>query len=324
MHWEEVWTSSRPLPTLLRLALVPASVAYRLGWQAYLGLYRIGAKKAAHPHIPIICVGNLVVGGSGKSPATIYLAKLLQGLGHKVVISCSGYGSTHQEAATLAPEGALKACEWGDEPTMMRLLLPEIPLVVGRRRVLAAQLCQKHFPAHVLLMDDGFQHLPLAKDVSIVLDPGGHNRWTLPAGPYREPWVNRTRADLVIPGKYRVEAEPLTFLDEHWQPRETPPEANVLCALGSPGRFLRSVKEAGVKVIQERLLPDHDDLAAGNLFEGLSSSVPTIVTAKDWVKLQERKDISGRKILIAQHSVRIAPEEEFKEWLRAKLDETKT
>jgi tetraacyldisaccharide 4'-kinase len=307
-----LWDSPSPSAKLLRSFLVPLSWLYAGGWQAYLATYRLGLKRAAEPHRPVLCVGNLQAGGSGKSPLVRHLVDVLREMGREVVVSCSGYGAPRAEAASIAPVGELDAAEWGDEPAMLRELIPDLPLVVGRRRVLAAELVHRHLPNAVMLMDDGFQHLPLKKTVSLVLDPASPtNHWCLPAGPYREPRSNRKRADLVIPGEFRVvEEEP--WLDEPW-----PAEFAVLCALGQPARFLAALPHSPIAT---KLLPDHDPLTAGNLFDGMDPALPVVVTAKDWVKLRARKDLGDRQILVAQHSVRVEPADAFRAWLAERLD----
>src|SRR4051812_39429853 len=103
MHWSEVWEASDAGAVAARTILTPASWLYALGWEAYLGIYRIGLKKPSEPHRPVVCIGNLVVGGSGKSPFTLFVAQALRGLGHEVVLSCSGYGSPASQAASVAP-----------------------------------------------------------------------------------------------------------------------------------------------------------------------------------------------------------------------------
>ncbi len=316
MHLSDVWEGDALPARLVRTALWPASVLYGLGWQTYAALYRTGLKKAKAPHHPVVCIGNLVAGGTGKSPVTVLVAETLLVLGHDVVISASGYGSPASEAARLAPEGPLKAKEWGDEPAMIRQLLPGVPLIVGRRRVLAAEICHREFPNAVLLMDDGFQHLPLHKDVSILLDPPRRNHFCLPAGPYREPPRNRRRADAVLPGQFTFETEPLTF--ENGNP---PKQIAVLTALASPQRLLRDLEAIGLQVTASKLLPDHDPLDAGNLFDGLPANLPIVVTLKDWVKLREREDVGSRAIWVARQRIRIEPEEEFRRWLAARLHE---
>ena len=312
----DLWESSAPSARLARAALTPLSWLYAGGWQTYLLVYRLGLKRARAPHRPVLCVGNLQAGGSGKSPLVLHLAELLREMGREVVVSCSGYGAPRAEAATLAPEGPLDAAEWGDEPAMLRLLAPDLPLVVGRRRVLAATLVHEARPGAVMLMDDGFQHLPLRKTLSLVLDPPDPpNRRCLPAGPYREPRGNRRRADEVLPGRFRVVEE--NWLEDRVGERtDLPPAYLVLCALGQPARFLASLPSPPVAT---RLLPDHDPLTAGTLFDGMDPALPVVVTAKDWVKLRVRPDLAGRTILVARHAVRVEPAAEFRAWLAERL-----
>lgn len=324
MHASELWESDSTKARLARVALLPLSALYALGWEAYLATYRFGFKRAAEPHRPILCIGNLVSGGSGKSPVTLHIAQVLRDLGKEVVIACSGYGAPHAEAAALAPEGPLSASEWGDEPAMVRWQLPDVPLVVGRRRVLAAQLVHESHPNAVMLMDDGFQHLPLKKQVTLILDEENpKNRWCLPAGPYREGRWNRKRADAVVPGRFRVVSDPLTFLDPlHPDASASPLDGySLLCALGQPGRFVEAVKLAiGSAPLKQVLLPDHDRLDAGTLLGQLPAEKPVIVTSKDWVKLRERGDVGERSWLVAQHRVRLEPADEVRQWLIERLN----
>lgn len=320
MHASELWESRDLGPALARIGLAPFSLLYGFGWEAYLGIYRLGFKRAKHPHSLIVCVGNLISGGSGKTPVTLHLVDLLRDLGKTVVVSSSGYGSPRSEAATVAPEGELSAAEWGDEAALFRWKRPDLPLIVGRRRVLAAQLCHKQFPDAVLLMDDGFQHLPLRKDLSLVLDPQHpKNRMCLPAGPYREPRWNRRRADLVIPGEFRIE-ESSSFLTTDRAEAPTPAEASLLVALGRPQNVVKALQAKGVVIEAQNLLPDHDPLTSGTLIDKLPTGIPTVVTVKDWVKLRQRPDVSQREFLILDHEVRIEPQAEFRSWLNSKLD----
>jgi tetraacyldisaccharide 4'-kinase len=269
-------------------------------------MYVLGLKKPYKSRNHIICVGNLVAGGTGKTPVAIHIVSLLQSLGHEVVIGCSGYGSPHAEAAAVATAGNLEPSEWGDEPAEFRQALPNVPIIVGRRRVLAAQLCEKHFPKAILVMDDGFQHLPLAKQTTILLDdPKPKNPFCIPAGPYREPRSARARASLVLPGVFSISYTKLSF-SEH-----LPPKVNALCAIGQPQKFLESLRECGVDPVIFRDLPDHDPLSDPNLFE-CDNNYPWLVTAKDAVKL---KPINGVKIIVATRTATILPEDDFKKWL---------
>lgn len=322
MHPGEIWNGRSLGARLIRGALYPASLLYGLGWQTYLAMYTAGLKRPAEPHRPVVCVGNLLVGGGGKSPLTLHLIDILRSLGRTVVVSASGYGSPRAEAAAHAPDGLLDPKEWGDEPAMIRWLAPDVPLVVGRRRVLAAQLCHERYPEAVLLMDDGFQHLPLRKHVTLLLDPPSpENALCLPAGPYREPRGNRRRADLVLPGKFSVERHPLKFVEPTGE-TVYPQRPSVLCALGRPESFLEALERSGVSPQSTLLLPDHDPLDAGTLLEKLPRDRPVVVTAKDWVKLRQRDDAGSRQFVVALQSIAVEPAAAFREWLKSRLDET--
>ncbi len=300
--------------------LAPLGWSYALGWKVYEGLYELGLKTASEPHKPVVCVGNLVVGGTGKTPLCLHIAAVLRSLGHEVVLSMSGYGSPASASALAAPAGELGAAAWGDEPAMVRWLDPSLPLIVGRDRVRAAEIARLQFRGSVLLLDDGFQHLRLKSHVSIILEPtGGRNGLCLPAGPYREPRSGLERADLVIPGRFALSTTATHFvlpskarLDRI---ERTRPDASVLCAIARPTRLVQAVEAAGARVAQVRLLDDHDPLSVGTLFDGLDPRLPVIVTAKDWVKLRERRDLSSRTIWIARHEVSVQPQDEFRTWI---------
>jgi tetraacyldisaccharide 4'-kinase len=322
MHVSEVWYGESTGAAVARALLAPASWLYSAGWQIYLTTYKLGFKKPKTPHVPVVCIGNLTVGGSGKTPLTIHVAELLMQSGYEVVISCSGYGSPAAEAARFAPDGPLSAKEWGDETAVIRWAIPEAPLIVGRRRVLAAELCRERYPRAVLLLDDGFQHLPLRKHLSIVIDPPTPNHYCLPAGPYREPVRNRKRADLVVPGKMDLHGKITGFLEAKTGKRVGPPRSGwAVCALGRPMAFLESLSRSGVEVVAASLLPDHDPLLAGNLFDSIPEGETIVVTAKDWVKLRERDDLGKRRILVAEYSAWIEPGIDFALWLKGKIDE---
>ncbi|MFQ3587735.1 MAG: tetraacyldisaccharide 4'-kinase [Fimbriimonadaceae bacterium] len=304
------------------VGLAPLSALYAAGWLAYLGLYQSGLLRPKRPHRPVVCVGNLRVGGSGKSPVTMHVYEVLRGLGREVVVSASGYGSPASQAATLAPEGDLRAAEWGDEPSMFRLAYPEMPVIVGRDRVRAAEICAAEFPNATLLLDDGFQHLPLAKDITILLDAPGANGLCLPAGPYREPRrIGRRRASTVLPGTFQVQAEPLIFFEPRSGkvgPKESE-RVQLLCAIARPERFVEAVRRSGRDVGRCVLTRDHDTLTKGNLLQPFDPDVPIAVTEKDWVKLRERTDLDRFRFWVARHRVRVVPEERFAEFLHVQL-----
>ncbi len=319
-RFENVWAYTG-MPALL---LSPLGALYAIGWWAYEGIYRTGLKKAFEPHAPVVTVGNLMAGGTGKSPMTLFVSGIIQNLGRDVVVSVSGYGSPSSQGAQMAPDGPLRASQWGDEASMFRWLEPSLKLVVGRDRVEAARLVHSSFPGAVMLMDDGFQHLRLRQHTTIVLDPLTYNRFCLPAGPYREPRSTGTRrADLVLPDHRFHQARSDTIVKQV-SGLEADPKTSALhlvCAIARPFRLTKSLEAEGYRVAGARLLPDHDPLTAGTLLKGLDSSAALIVTAKDWVKLCDRPDFAGRTVFVAHYEARIEPEQDFAEWLGRQLDE---
>ena len=300
--------------------LSPLGALYALGWWGYQSVYSFGLKKPFEPHCPVVTVGNLIAGGTGKTPMTLFVATVLQEAGRGVVVSASGYGFPRSASASLAPDGELKASEWGDEAAMIRMFRPELPLIVGRDRVEAARIAHQHFPDSVLLMDDGFQHLRLRQHVTLLLAPETPNSFCLPAGPYREPRsTGLRRADLVLPGsEFKVvRSRTIGAPSEGLGPDK---KVNVLCALGRPHQFLDSLRSDGYRLGTVRCLPDHDPLTAGTLLNGFDLETPLLVTAKDWVKLRDRGDLEGRTVLMAKYDVSVEPREGFTDWLRLKLD----
>ena len=152
----------------------------------------------------VISVGNIVVGGTGKTPAVIAIAKQLQADGVRVAILLRGYKRQSREKITIVTDGEKRFCtaaESGDEADMMARLLPGIPIIVGRHRYAAGQLAITRFKSEVLLLDDGFQHRQLHRDVDIVTIDATRPFDTgqlLPVGTLREPVTALRRADMLL------------------------------------------------------------------------------------------------------------------------------
>lgn len=311
------------------IVLAPLGGLYLLGWLGYEAVYRAGLKKPYCAHVPVVVIGNLTVGGMGKTPLTLATARTLRELGYPVVLGASGYGSPKSQAAQIAPEGPLDAREWGDEPAFLRWLLPDFPLIVGRRRVLAAQLAEKHFPDHVLLMDDGVQHKPLAKDLTILIDPPRvANGQCLPAGPYREPRWHRRRADILIPDDYQLESPGLQFLNPYQPvaiPAESPApaEIQVLCAIAKPYRYTETLAAYRYQVVKAKYLRDHDPIRDPRLLADFDPKLPLFTTGKDWTKLQHLQGIDRFQVFVSHYEVEVLPNDLFRSHLKTKLDEIK-
>jgi len=175
---------------------------YALGWRAYAGVYALGLRRRAPMPVPVIGVGSLWAGGVGKTPVTIAVARLLQESGVRVAVLTHGYGgSRYRTGALVDPLQHPDPAEVGDEAAELRLALPDVPIAVGKRRVRMAHAAMARWSPDALVLDDGFQHLPLARALDLVLLPAESplgNGFCLPAGPLREPPEGVRRAGGVV------------------------------------------------------------------------------------------------------------------------------
>jgi tetraacyldisaccharide 4'-kinase len=313
-HWDRLHFSN--------FVMSPLAGLYGLGWLAYRLRFDLGFKKPFQASQPVICVGSLMAGGAAKSPVTLASAEILLQRRKKVVVSLSGYRSQRRKGAFLAPDGPLEAKVWGDETAVFRDLLPEVPLVTGKDRVESAKLAHEAHPDAIFLMDDGYQHWELTKDVTILMDPDPTpNPFLIPAGPYREPRSNgRSRASLCLPSEeFRPYITEWTLKSPIDDSEPSGEDVQLLCAIGRPFRMVWSLEQAGKRVVDAKLLPDHDPLDAPDLWKSMRPDVPIVMTHKDWVKVRERKDWEGRPLFVARLKVTIKPEESFGDWLISRL-----
>ena len=193
------------LATPLRFLFTPLSWFYAASVQLRNILYTHEVLKARRLPCRVISIGNIIVGGTGKTPAVIAIAKHLQREGRRVAILLRGYKRRVREKVTIVSDGEkvhASPIESGDEAYMMAKHLRNIPILVGKCRYLAAQVALERFKVDVLLLDDGFQHRQLARDVDILTIPAthpfGNPEKLLPAGTLREPLTALRRADLIL------------------------------------------------------------------------------------------------------------------------------
>lgn len=296
-----------------------------MGWLVYAGVYSVGLKRRKKFPIPIVGVGNLEVGGLGKTPVSIEIARMLSSAGLQVAVSASGYGSPASEAATLAPAGELEPSRWGDEPALIRAKLPDVPLIVGRRRTLAAEIAfREGFDA--LVLDDGFQHLPLGRTVDfLIYDPLAVNRRCIPSGPMREPTIGARRATAVLIGSEHGESvfglpdfrfrRRFTGLVSHsgeklpldWLSGRS---VHAVCAIARPIGFFDALAELGANLVSKTSFKDHDALN-----RELPSGAPIVVTEKDAVKLRR----GSMPFYALEMDVEFDDKEAVESWLLEKL-----
>lgn len=193
-----------PKPAMARAGLWLLSRLYAFGIGVYWAMYRLGILKRVHLRPCVISVGNITVGGTGKTTAIQYLVRALRDAGLRPAVLSYGYRAADREAVGVVSDGQdilMTAAEAGDEAVLLARSLPGVPVLIGRRRVLSGAVAEERFRPDVLLCDDAFQYWRLARDVDLVLvdavEPWGHGH-VLPRGLLREPKARLRRADAVV------------------------------------------------------------------------------------------------------------------------------
>ncbi len=279
---------------LLAWLLWPLSLLYRALVCLRRRLYALGVLNQAVLPVPVIVVGNIFVGGTGKTPLVIWLVDQLRQRGFRPGVISRGYGANVDQVIEVS-ERSLPA-DVGDEPLLISLKA-RVPVVVGRRRVQAAQrLLQLHPGIDVIVSDDGLQHYALVRQLEIQLsDARGHgNGWLLPAGPLREPASRRSdfyvgNGALPAAGGYLMQlagdhAERISDRTQRMPLASIPDGVRVVAAagIGHPQRFFDMLTAQGVRLAQTIALPDHYDFSH-NPFAGIVADF-ILVTDKDAVK----------------------------------------
>jgi len=305
-----------PLAPLYRGAVAARRSAYGRGW----------LHRAALP-IPVISVGNLTFGGTGKTPMVVALVRDLIRLGRHPAVLTRGYRRRDgRPAVVTGPTPRQRADEVGDEPLEMARRLPGVPVVVDADRTRGG-LEAVRLGADVVVLDDGFQHLRLERDLDVVLidagDPWGGGRLP-PLGRLREPVAALRRADAVIITKVPVDWRPVVSAIEAEVDRIAPalqvfisrvvphrlrrPDGGwidpaelrqrrvfAFAGVGRPGGFIESLSEAGAEIVGERWFSDHHryterEVAAVVEAAGVVDAIP-VTTAKDAVKLPDEAPV---------------------------------
>jgi tetraacyldisaccharide 4'-kinase len=201
MSWGHAETSHEKLISAL---LMPIAAGFRLGLLARLMAYNAGFLTQKKFDVPVISIGNITVGGTGKTPVTIDIARRLTKQGHKVGILSRGYKRQSKEPIVVVSNGAgqIQSCNAsGDEPYLIAKAVPQAVVIVGSKRINTAEVAINKYGCDVLLLDDGFQHWPIARTTDIVLvdynDEPAQDR-LIPAGRLREPLAALARAQWVV------------------------------------------------------------------------------------------------------------------------------
>lgn len=248
--------------------------------------------------VPVIVVGNLTVGGTGKTPLVIWLVDMLRGQGYRPGVVSRGYGAAVRSETAVCPDSLAE--DVGDEPVLIARRC-DCPVWVGKNRFAAGQALIRSNPeVNVIVADDGLQHYSLPRDVEIAVVDGRRglgNGLLLPAGPLREGRSRLKRVDaVVINGEAAagLELGPVSTMtlkgrgfyrlgcsEERLRPSDLGSEkVHAVAAIGNPARFFDTLRELGLTVVPHAL-PDHHRFVAGDLPAGT-----TIITEKDSVKCQ--------------------------------------
>ncbi len=346
------WLELRQEPWWLRLTLLPLlPISWIYG--AVASLHRAASTRGWLPRRRlaghVVSVGNLVVGGTGKTPLAAWLAQGLSRRGRKVALASRGYGRSEREPVTVVSDGRFvhgRAETAGDEPMLLAAAASGVPVLVGRDRGVVGLRALSAFGTEVLVLDDGFQHHRLRRDVDLVLFDGAlgfGNRRLLPRGPLREAprALRHAHAVVVIDG-------PLPEADEDlvrkWAPTArrfearrrpsglrpladraaAPPEAlqglsvGLIAGLARPSSLRRSVEMLGARITTERLFPDHHHYRRRDLV-GLANEAPLwVTTEKDAVKILPSW-VGRADVRVLTSSVEVSEPEVFLDWVESRL-----
>jgi tetraacyldisaccharide 4'-kinase len=346
------WLETREQGAAQAAALLPLALASGLvsaGARLHRALYRGGALRATRLACRVISVGNLGVGGAGKTPTAAWLAASLRRRGHKVVLASRGYARKGREAIVTVSDGRFILAtleQAGDEPFVLAAHAPGVPVLVGRDRALVGLRALSAHGADVLILDDGFQHHRLARDLDVVVCDGAFgfgNRWLLPRGPLREP-LSALRhasalgvvdgplpeADEALVARYAPRARrfvarrrPLGLRPLAGGPLE-PPErlagarVGLLAALARPASLRRTLETLGASVVAERSFRDHHRYRRRDL-AGLERQAELwITTEKDAVKLLPSW-VGGARVAVLVIELEVEAEKAWLDWLEARL-----
>jgi tetraacyldisaccharide 4'-kinase len=325
----EAW-DGRASP-LVRAGLSAASTAYRAALAARSACYRIGLLSTRTLPVPVISVGNVTVGGSGKTPLAEVVALALAEMGARPAVISRGYGRRSRGVRIVSDGGGvlLGATDGGDEPVLLAERLPGVPVVVGESRYEAGAVALESCGAGALVLDDGFQHRTLAKDLDIVVI-SGHLPWgngrLFPRGSLREPLSALKRAGVVVVTNpataaatsaiaqvLRRKGSRAPVLSGAYQATSlrhghsghieaactlTGRKVLAVAGLAAPGGFVATARSLGAAVAGVAAFPDHywytaEDLARVAARARELGAEAILTTEKDWMRIRDISERNG-------------------------------
>ena len=308
------WAPDVPPGWWLRVA----EAVYLLGLRIHDLLYSSGILRSAFPQVPAVSVGNITVGGTGKTPCVIWLARALSRHGERPVVLSRGYGRRHREIIMLEPGRPVPTADQaGDEPLEISEAAA-VPVVIGRTRQETARIATERLSATCLVLDDAFQHRPLKRDFDLVLLDHGSpfgNGHLLPAGPLREPVTALARAQAILltrAGERGIDDVPealrrlapkapvgsadhvpaaLLALDDATD-RRVPSKADrvfLTAGVARPDSFESSAGQWGLAIAGTKLFRDHFPYTSRerDLVQEAAGSLPIVTTRKDAMRWRQ-------------------------------------
>lgn len=347
----KIWTRQGVLGVSGWLVAVPLSLLFSAVVRVRNFLYEKGILRTEQPPLPIISVGNLTVGGTGKTPFVLWLARLLHTRHRRVAILSRGYKGQNTGVTTVGMDGRVQATpeEVGDEAVMLARTFSGVVLA-GRDRVRAARLAQETSGAEVSILDDGFQYRRLGRSLDILLlDAQQKETWMLPAGPFREPSTAIRRADLVVVTKgetvqeqqdyaaaLHIREKPLFFANPrptalihstHGEWQELPlfslayKKVVTVSGVAAPDLFHRFVREADAEIRDMMVFPDHHVYTERDWQTIISASRAcdfVVTTEKDLVKLEKFPFATG-KLVALRIDMEVNEVEQFLAFIESQL-----
>lgn len=292
---EKMWFKPTVGQRIGSYLLAPLALLFWLVSALRKWLYKHQLLTSEHPGVPVVIVGNLTVGGNGKTPLVVHIARMLQQRGLKPGVLSRGYGATIKDFPRTVTLTSL-ASEVGDEPVLMRHNLT-CPLVIDPVRIRGAKVLVSTHQCNVIICDDGLQHYPLQRDIEIVVVDSVRrfgNGHLLPMGPLRERTTRLENVDFVVangtaidnrevsmtlqPGKAINLRQPhlSKALNEFSQP------VSAIAAIGNPDRFFDLLRSHQVKLAKTIALIDHHPFSAQDIPQGT-----VLMTEKDAVKCKQ-------------------------------------
>lgn len=284
---------------VLNVVLLPFAWVFGMAAAFRRGLYRHGWRASGHPGVPVLVVGNLTVGGSGKTPFVIWLVNWLRQQGFRPGVVSRGYGRADRTVRMVAAQST--AAEVGDEPLLVHQQTGA-PVAVGASRLQAARLLLVRQPGvDIIVSDDGLQHYALRRDLELVrvdAATGFGNGWLLPAGPLREPRSRLAGADALIVTEregiappaaaglpvFAVRLQPSGFVNlvtgrRCERPAFAGKAVHAVTGIARPESFFGLLAQLGI-AHRPRAFPDHHRFSAGEL----DATATVVMTQKDAVK----------------------------------------